>query len=130
MRVCSLEVCFTRTEIISSASFIFHGIKDATSRPAPLVTTFSYTIDTTTLSLLPLQLHLINKGIIQLHLRNFIQFVGRRQLPVTFVRTPTPRFSVIQFFKLSAKYISPANSTHFACLRRMDSAFGVTSKDF
>ena len=98
MRVCSLEACFTLTKILSSASSLFHDIKDDVSRPVPLVTTFSLTVDTATLSCVSLTTTSSN-------ITNVIQFVGRRQLPLPFLRNRSLLLlSLIHFFdKLFAK---------------------------
>ena len=59
MRACFLEARFTWTKILSSAPSILHGTKDDIPRPALLVTTLSFTADTTTLSCISLRLQLI-----------------------------------------------------------------------
>ena len=47
--VCSFQASFTWTKILSAASSILYSTKDDISRPASLVTTFSFIVDTTTL---------------------------------------------------------------------------------
>ena len=62
----------------------------------------------------------VKSALFLIHLSNVIQFVGRKQLPITFLRMPTRQFLFVQFFKLSAKYLSHSKSTRLTCLRKLE----------
>ena len=111
MQACSVETWFTWTKILSSASSILHG--ESPVGNYVLIYSWHY-------HLVFYFLYNCIWTLFSLHLRNVIQFVGRRQLPVTCLRTPISRFFLTWFFKLSARYLSHINSTRSTWIRRLE----------